>query len=399
MDEPFTFGIEEEFFLVDPRTRSTAGHIHRGFLRACRQRLGDLIAPELMEAQIEVSSPVFSSCAEAASEMRRLRAGLAEIAGEFGLALMASGTHPLAAWAEQRHTAKPRYEQLVDDFQIVGRRNLFCGLHVHVAVPPGEDRIRLMNRVMRWLPLFLALSTSSPFWNRQRTGLRSYRQAAYDEWPRTGVPELFASEGDYERYVARLVRAGVVPDASHFWWVIRPSARFPTLELRITDACPRLDDALAIAALFRCLIRRLVREPDAGTRWHAQTRALIEENRWRAKRHGLAAQFLDEDTESVLPASTWLDSLLTDVSADAEVLGCAGSLARLPALVREGTSADHQLARYGALRADGASRIEALRGVVDALLATTTAMPRNARADAGQVVAADPFAMEPTGLG
>jgi carboxylate-amine ligase len=373
MSTPFTFGIEEEFFLVDPRTRSTAGHVPRDFLRECRRHFGEQIAPELLESQIEVASPVFSSCAEARSEMRRLRRDLIELAGQFGLKLLASGTHPLAAWTEQRHTAKPRYEQLVDDFQIVGRRNLVCGLHVHVAVPPGVDRIRLMNRTLRWLPLFLALSTSSPFWNRQRTGLRSYRQAAYDEWPRTGVPEIFGSEAEFEAYVARLVRAGVVRDASWFWWVIRPSARFPTLELRITDACPRLDDVLAIAALFRCLVRRLVREPETGADWHPQTRALIEENRWRAKRHGLAAQFLDEASEAVLPATLWLERLLAEVHPDAEALGCADSLARLPVIAREGTSADHQLARYGALRADGASRLEALRGVVDALLASTAA--------------------------
>lgn len=399
MASDFTFGIEEEFFLVDPRTRNTAGHVPRRFLRECRRRFGELVAPELLEAQVEVASPIFSSCAEAAREMRRLRKGLVDLSGELGMALLASGTHPLAAWTEQRHTAKPRYERLVHDFQIIGRRNLFCGLHVHVAVPPNEDRIRLMNRAMRWLPLFLALSTSSPFWNRQRTGLRSYRQAAYDEWPRTGVPEFFASESDFERYVARLVRAGVVADATRFWWVIRPSARFPTLELRITDACPRLDDALAIAALFRCLVRHLVREPGAGTRWHQETRALIEENRWRAKRHGLAAEFLDEDSETVLPASLWLEKLLADVAPDAAALGCGDSLARLPVIAREGTSADHQLARYGALRADGASRIEALRGVVDALLLTTAADLTDQTAEAGHGISRESVAAGQAGLG
>lgn len=371
MASDFTFGMEEEFFLVDPRTRNTAGHVPRRFLRECRRRFGDLVAPELLEAQVEVASPIFSSCAEAAREMRRLRTGLVDLSGELGMSLLASGTHPLAAWTDQRHTAKPRYERLVYDFQIVGRRNLFCGLHVHVAVPPGEDRIRLMNRAMRWLPLFLALSTSSPFWNRQRTGLMSYRQAAYDEWPRTGIPERFADEADFADFVARLVRAGAVRDASWFWWVIRPSARFPTLELRIADACPRLEDALAIAALFRCLVRMLVRDPKAGTRWHAQTRALIEENRWRAKRRGLAADFLDEDSESVAPAAAWLDSLLEAVAPDVDALGCTDSLARLRAIVREGTSADRQLQVYQSLRDAGLPRIEALRAVVDDLIGTT----------------------------
>jgi carboxylate-amine ligase len=142
-----------------------------------------------------------------------------------GLRLMAAGTHPLAAWTEQRNTEKPRHERLMDDFQIVGRRNVFCGLHVHVAVPAGEDRVRLMNRAMRWLPLFLALSTSSPFWNRQRTGLLSDRQAADDEWPRTGIPDHLADEADYMAFAARLQRAGAIRDPSYLWWAIRPALR------------------------------------------------------------------------------------------------------------------------------------------------------------------------------
>ena len=189
-------------------------------LKSCRKRYGDLVGRELLQSQIEISSPVFDSCAQARAEMTRLRRGVAEIAASLDLRLVASGTHPLAAWHEQVHTANPRYERLIDDFQIVGRRNLLCGLHVHVAVPAGVDRVDVMNRAVRWLPLFLALSTSSPFWNRQRTGLLSYRQAAYDEWPRTGIPDLYADEAEYRRFIApagaprrdRRARLGLVGD-------------------------------------------------------------------------------------------------------------------------------------------------------------------------------------------
>lgn len=371
MTNPFTFGIEEEFFVVDPATRNPLSRVPRAFLAACQSRFGDVIGPELLDAQIEISSPIFHSTVEAANAMRVLRGGLVELARENGLALIAAGTHPMAAWHEQTPTDTPRYRQLVDDFQIVGRRNLFSGLHVHVGVPDGVDRVRLMNRAMRWVPLFLALSTSSPFWNRQRTGLLSYRQAAYDEWPRSGVPDYFDDEAALARHVDRLARVRAVADASWLWWIVRPSARYPTLELRVTDACTRLDDALAIAALYRALIAMLVRRPEVGTLWHGETRALIDENRWRAKRHGLAANFICEATLEVASAGEWLERLLVDVGEDIARFDAVATVAPLATLPSRGTSAHCQLARFGARRAAGASRSDALRAVVDWLIETT----------------------------
>jgi carboxylate-amine ligase len=376
----FTFGIEEEYFLVDPRTRNAAARVPRHFLKACRKRLGGVVTPELLQSQVEVASPILRDCAHARETMLGLRRGLAEVAQAVGLRLMAAGTHPLAAWSAQHNTDKPRYARLMDDFQILGRRNVFCGLHVHVAVPAGEDRVRLMNRAMRWLPLFLALSTSSPFWNRQRTGLLSYRQAGYDEWPRTGIPDRFDDEADYAAFAARLVHAGAIRDASYLWWAIRPALRYPTLELRITDCCTELDDALAIAALYRCLLRLLLRRPEVGTAWHGHTRRLIDENRWRAKRHGIEAMFIDEDAGTATPATAWLEDLLRRVADDARALGCEASLRRLRTLVARGTSAHAQLARYAELRGAGANRMEALRGVVDDLVAATVPPARTAAA-------------------
>jgi carboxylate-amine ligase len=370
-DGSLSFGIEEEYFLVDPRTRNAVARVPRHFLKACRKRLGSAIAPELLQSQIEIATPVLRDDAQARQVLCELRRGLADVARALGYRLLAAGTHPLAAWTEQRSTAKPRYEQLLDDFQIVGRRNVFCGLHVHVGIPPDEDRVRLMNRAMRWLPLFLALSTSSPFWNRQRTGLLSYRQAAYDEWPRTGIPDRFEDQVDYDAFAARLQRAGAIRDASYLWWAIRPSLRWPTLELRIADCCTRVDDALAIAALYRCLLRLLLRRPEVGTAWHGHTRRLIDENRWRAKRHGMEAGFIDEDTGVVRPATAWLDELRTLVAEDARALGCVDNLRRLGTVVARGTSAHEQLAVYAERRGAGLPRSEALREVVDHLLDAT----------------------------
>lgn len=224
---------------------------------------------------------------------------------------------------------------------------------------------------MRWLPLFLALSTSSPFWNRQRTGLMSYRQAAYDEWPRTGIPDFFADEAEYREFSDVLVRCGAIADKSFLWWAIRPALRYPTLELRIADACTRVEDTLAIAALFRCLVRCLVRQPELFAARDALTRRLVDENRWRAKRDGIEASFIDERDRAQRSAVAWLDELLALTAEDARALGCVDGLTRLQSLIARGSSAHAQLETYRQAREAGASRIEALRGVVDWLVART----------------------------
>ncbi|MEF7617010.1 carboxylate-amine ligase [Aquincola sp. MAHUQ-54] len=365
---PFTFGIEEEFFLTHPRSRMLATVAPRSLLRACQRRFGEAVAPELLRSQIELVSPVFERCGQAHEEMTRLRRGVAEIAAEKELRLTACGTHPLAAWGEQVETPKDRYRQLMDDFQIIGRRNVLCGLHVHVAIPPGVDRVVIMNRVMPWLPALLALSTSSPFWHRAATGLLSYRQSAYDEWPRTGIPDHFRDEAEYGELVQRLVSAGAVKDAGYLWWAIRPALRYPTLELRICDACTRLEDTLAIAALYRCLVRWMARRPELAAPWSPFTRRLIDENRWRAKRFGLDAEFIALDGGEHRPCRDVVRTLLDDVAEDARQLGCEAGLGHVRRLLDEGTSAHRQMALYEEARQRGETRAKALHAVVDWLM-------------------------------
>lgn len=379
-DFAFTFGIEEEFFLAHPKSRSLATHVPASLLRACRRRFGDAVAPELLRSQLELVSPVFDHHAQALETMTLLRRGVAEIAIEKNLRLFAAGTPPIAAWGEQTETPKARYRGLMDLFQIVGRRNVLCGLHVHVAVPPGVDRVQLMNRVMPWLPAFLALSTSSPIWNRDPTGLMSYRQAAYDEWPRTGIPDHFRDEAEYARFVELLAAGGAAKDASFLWWAIRPALRFPTLELRICDVCTRVQDAVAIASLYRCLVSRMVRHPDAATAWTPFTRRLIDENRWRAKRSGLEAEFLTLDGQPPAACRTVVLDLLDDVAEDAARLDCEPALARIRRLLDEGTSAHVQIKLFERRRAQGDTVTQAMQYVVDWLVAATYAGTDNGAA-------------------
>lgn len=370
-DFAYSFGIEEEFFLVQAGSRRLLPRMPAGLVARARQDLGQVIGPEMLQSQLEISSPVFHSAAEARETMENLRGELGRIVGDCDLRLLGAGTHPQAAWRLQHGTSRRHYRRLVDDFQMIAQRNLVCGLHVHVAVPPGIDRVRLMNRAMPWLPLFLALSTSSPFWSRRRTGLLSYRQALYDEWPRTGIPDFFDDQAQYDAFAALLGKHGAIKDAGSLWWGIRPALDYPTLELRIADACTRLRDSLAIAALFRCLLRFLVRHPGQGSERSAITRRVIDENRWRAKRFGLQARFIDEQRDGIETAPEALARLRRLCAEDAAALDCEASLAWLDSLLAEGTSAEVQLAVYDRHCDAGDSPGRALSAVLDWLIDTT----------------------------
>jgi len=372
MSSDFSIGVEEEFFLSDAHTGLVVPRMPEGFVRACDARVAGTATYELMQSQIETTTPVCHDPAGLRDALVSMRGTLAAVAADYGLALVAAGTHPLGEWREQLPTEAPRYERMVEDFQIVGRRNLLCGLHVHVAPPPGTDRIDVMNRLVPWLPLLLAPSTSAPFWSRQDTGLASYRQAAYDEWPRTGIPDHYGGPAEYDAFVQGLMAAGVIPDPGQLWWAIRPSARFPTLELRLCDSCTRVEDALCIAHLFRCLVRALVRQPEAGRARTPLTRMLVEENRWQAKRHGVRAQFVDEihgGRREALAAT--LERLLDFIAPDVAQFGCEAEVLHARGIAARGTSADHQRIIYRVSRDAGANRMEACREVTH-WLATAT---------------------------
>ncbi len=365
MVQEFTFGIEEEYFLSDVRRRDTARTGTRDFLKAAQAAFPDEVHPELLEAQVEIATKPMTSCDEARATLARLRGGLADLARGHDLVLTAAATHPIASWVRQRATPERRYGKLMHDLQMVGSRHVVSGLHVHVALGELERRVDVMNRILPYLPLLLALSTSSPFWQGQRTGLMSYRSAAASELPRSGIPDLFGSAAEYQRYVDTLVAARAVENASFLWWVIRPSLKHPTLELRVADVCTRGEDAVAVAALYRCLVRHLDRNPHVNRGLDGASRAIVLENHWRAQRYGIHGSFVDEATRSARPVAAVLDDVLAMVGEDAAALGCGESLARARAILAEGTSADRQLALFTDATGRGASPRDALIEVVD----------------------------------
>ena len=266
-EPPLTIGVEEEYLLVDPVTREVATDPPPELFQQCEVSIRDLVRPEFMTSQIEVGTPVCHNIRQVRDELIMLRGTVAEVAQRFDLAPCAASTHPFSEWQDQKHTDKERYNILARDMQATARRLLICGMHVHVGIDDDELRIDLMNQVSYFLPHLLALSTSSPFWRGEDSGLKSYRLSVFDELPRTGLPERFDSYGEYQRHVAVLVDAGLLKDASMLWWDVRPSCRFQTLEMRITDVCPLIDDAVAIAALYVCLVRMLYRLRRENQRW------------------------------------------------------------------------------------------------------------------------------------
>lgn len=372
-DPSFTIGIEEEYFLVSRDSRDIASNPAPGMLEACQGLLEGQVSPEFLRAQIEVGTRVCASIAEARADLARLRHTVAAVAARHGLAPVAASTHPFAEWDEQRHTDKERYSTLAHDLQGVGRRLVICGMHVHVAIEDEEVRIDLMNQVAYFLPHLLALSTSSPFWRGQDSGLKSYRISVFNELPRTGLPEHFESWGEYQRQLGRLVRAGLIEDGTKLWWDVRPSARFPTLEMRITDVCTRLDDAVAIAALYRCLLRMLYRLRRRNQRWRIYARMLVDENRWRAQRYGIDDGLVDFGRGEIVPYAHLLDELLDLIAEDAAFFGCEAEVGRARDILARGTSAHRQLAACAAARAAGASQDAALQAVVDTLIEETVA--------------------------
>jgi carboxylate-amine ligase len=374
MGEPsFTIGIEEEYFLVHCDSRDVIRSPATDLVAECQVLLGEAqVSPELLRSQIEVQTCVCHDMATARADLARCRRGVADVAARHGLAPIAASTHPFAAWDDQKPTAKERYAIIARDLQAPGRRLVICGMHVHVAIEDDELRIDLMNQAAYFLPHLLALSTSSPFWRGQDTGLKSYRVSIFREIPRTGLPETFESWGEYARRVAQLVGAGLIEDATKLWWDVRPSHRFPTLEMRITDICTRIDDAIAIAALWRCLLRMLWRLRRDNLRWRIYPRMLVEENRWRAQRYGIDEGLVDFGKGRVVPYGALLDELIALVAEDARHFGCEAEIAAARGILVRGTSAHGQLAVFRAARDAGADESQALAAVVDHLIAATT---------------------------
>jgi len=374
MNRRLKFGIEEEYFITDLQTRRMPGQPPAAAVAACQAELGKHFAHEMFQCQVEMASPTFRSLPEAADYLSQVRTGLTKCLAEHGLGLLCAGSHPMTT-ADLQPTDELHFQQLFDDYQRVARRSVLSGLHVHVEVPVDRDRVRVMNEILPWLPMLLALSASSPFWNGGYSGFSSYRQTACDEWPRMGVPEFFEDEAAFSRYIDMLTRTGAIRQASDCWWVMRPSSRYPTLELRICDACPRVEDALCLVSLFRVMVAHAIAQPQPGSHYSPMSYWILKENRWRAKRHGILAEFIEEGQEQPLLIGEWLTLAEETFGDTAAELGVPEVFRQARRIVQEGSSADRQVVVYEQGLLLGDSTEEALGRVVDQLLSETAGMP------------------------
>ncbi len=375
-DSPLTIGIEEEYLLVDPGTGELVGDqsVQEAIIEEVKSKISDdvgMATPEFLKAQVEVGTAVCRSLQEARDSLRALRGAVATAAQRHGLAPIAASTHPTAVWSRLQHTEKERYDMLANDLQEVARRLVISGMHVHVGVEDNEHRIDLLGQIAYFLPHLLALTTSSPFWQGRDTGLRSYRLSVFDELPRTGLPEHFDSWSHYEKHVETLVDAGSLEDGSKLWWDIRPHFRFPTLEMRICDICTRLDDGIAVAAIYACLISMLQRLRRANQRWRRYANMLIRENRWRAQRYGFDKGLIDFGITQTVPYADLLDEIIALTEEDAARLNCADEVAHAREILNRGTSAHNQVATYRAAKDAGKTDDEALKAVTDWLIDAT----------------------------
>lgn len=372
-EPPFTVGIEEEYLLVDRATGDLADDPPAALLEECTARGGGQINPEFLRCQIEVGTRVCRDVAEARADLARLRSIVVEVSARYGLAPVAASTHPFGRVRSQKHTDKERYYSLAREMQATARRMLICGMHVHVGIDDDEVRIDLMNQMAYFLPHLLAMSCSSPFWEGERTGLKSFRLTIFNSLPRTGLPERFASYGEFRRHIDTLIRNELIEDTSKIWWDIRPSSRYPTLETRIMDCCTSIDDAICLAAFTVSLLRMLYRLRTQNQRWRDYPQLLIAENRWRAMRYSFGERLLDLAKGALVDYRQLLEELLAIIRVDAETLGCLAEVEHARRIVARGTSAHRQEWVYDTARARGATEREALRAVVDWLVQETAA--------------------------
>jgi carboxylate-amine ligase len=364
-EPPFTVGIEEEYLLVNPETRDLDIDPPAAMLRECSELGEGQVTPEFLRSQIEVGTRVCRTMSEARTDLKKLRKIVVDVGRRHGLAPIAASTHPFARAIQQKHTDKDRYVALAREMQATARRMVICGMHVHVGLEDDELRIDLMSQLAYFLPHLLALSCSSPFWEGENTGLKSFRLTVFSSLPRTGLPEHFASYSEYQRHIRALVDNNLIQDTSKIWWDLRPSWRYPTLETRIMDVCTSIDDAIALAALNVCILRMLYRLRRNNQRWRIYADMLLNENRWRAMRYSCDEGLLDFAKGELVPFADLLEEMLELVREDAETMGCTADIVHDPQARHQRAPAGEGVRRSTGERGERARSAQGGRRLVD----------------------------------
>lgn len=343
MKPTFTIGIEEEYQTVDPVTRDLRSHIHAEIIEKGKMLLQERVKAEMHQSVVEVGTSVCNNIKEAKEEVKKLRHDMIMLARENGLRLASAATHPFADWRVQEIYPDERYKNIVEDMQLVARANLIFGLHVHIGVEDRETAIQMMNHARYFVPHILALSTNSPFWLGMNTGLKSYRCKVFDKFPRTNIPDYFASWGEYESFVKLLIKTGCIDNAKKIWWDIRPHPFFNTIEFRICDIPMRVDETIALAALIQATVAKLYKLYEANQGFRLYRRALIMENKWRAARYGLNGKMIDWGKQTQVPVRELILEYLAFVDDVIDELGSREEIAYVHKILEMGSGADRQI--------------------------------------------------------
>src|SRR6476619_2881229 len=345
MEHAFTVGVEEEFQIVDPDTWELRSHVQE-LLASSVPAFGDQVKREMHQSIVEVGTKICSNVGELAQEIIRNRRDLADAAERVGLRIAAAGTHPFSNWVDQVISPGERYEHIVEELQQLARSLLIFGLHIHVAIPDRSTTIDLMNEARYFLPHLLALSTSSPFWQGRDTGLKSYRTTVFRRFPRSGIPDHFNSWSEYEEYLQLLVELRCIDNGKKLWWDLRPHPTFGTLEFRVCDVPTSPRVTVALAALAQAIVVKLSRLRKSNLGFRIYSRALVEENKWRAARYGIDGRLIDFGKRQEQPMRELAIALLAFVDDVVDELGSRKALDYVHTICKEGTSADRQLQVY-----------------------------------------------------
>ena len=341
----FTLGVEEEFQVIDPKTRELRSHMHQ-IVEGGKVILKEQVKAEMHQSVVEVGTNICKDVSEARKEVTYLRQMVAKLAHKQGLVIAAAGTHPFSRWQDQLITDHPRYEEIIREMQDAARSNLIFGLHVHIGIDDREIGIRLMNQARYFLPHIFALSTNSPFWEGRNTGFKSFRTKVFDKFPRTGIPDEFSSAAEYDAYIQLLVKTNCMDNAKKVWWDIRLHPFFNTIEFRICDIPMRIEETITLAAIMQGIIAKLYLLMQFNLSFRTYSRALINENKWRAARYGIDDRLIDFGKEKEVETQLLIEEItefIDDVVGD---LGSRKEVNHVFNMMKNGTGADRQLAVF-----------------------------------------------------
>ena len=338
----FTIGVEEEYMVIDPKTRELRSHEQR-IVQEGQKVIKDKVKAEMHQAVVEVGTDICNDVDEAFMDVSALRRTISGIADELGLWVGASGTHPFSHWESQLITEHIRYSEIVNELQEAARSNLIFGLHVHVGMESREMAIHIANSARYFLPHIYALSTNSPFWEGRMTGYKSFRTKVFDKFPRTGIPDYFESIEAYDNYVKLLIKTNCIDNAKKIWWDLRVHPFFNTVEFRICDVPMTVQETITIAAMFQAVCAKLYKLRSQNLNFMMYSRALLNENKWRASRYGIDGSLIDFGKETEVNTRVLIYELLDFVDDVLNDLGSRHVVSNVHKMLEQGTGADRQL--------------------------------------------------------